>query len=55
MNPTLNGSSEIQHFERSDTFKIRNKVIFVFYPGLPHILLVLHMRGRIVYLLILSY
>ena len=27
-------NSEIQHFECSDTIEIRNRIIFIFYPGL---------------------
>ena len=37
MNPTCNGTSEIQHFERTDAIEIRDGIVFVFYPGLPHI------------------
>ena len=36
MSPTLNGSSVIQRFERSDVIKIRNGIILDFYVGLPH-------------------
>ena len=35
MSPALNGSSEIQRFERTDAIKICNGII-VFYPGLSH-------------------
>ena len=38
MSPALNGSSEIQRFECADATKIRNAIMFVFYPGLPHVL-----------------
>ena len=34
----LNGSSALQHFERGNTVKIRNGIMFDFYPGLPHLL-----------------
>ena len=37
MSPALNGSSALQHFERSNIVKIRNGIMFNFYPGLPHI------------------
>ena len=37
MSPTLNGSSEIQRFECADAIEIRDRIMFVFYPGLPHI------------------
>ena len=35
--PTLNGSSEIQHFECCDMIKINNGIMFIFYLRLPHI------------------
>ena len=38
MSPTLNGSSEIQHFECSDAIEISIGLIFDFYTGLPHVL-----------------
>ena len=38
MSPVLNGNSEIEHFECSDVIKISDRVMFVFYPGLRHIL-----------------
>ena len=37
MNPTLNGSSALEHFKRSNAIEIRNVIMFDFYPGLPHI------------------
>ena len=37
MNPALNGSSAIQHFEGSDGNKIRDGITFGFYTGLSHI------------------
>ena len=37
MSPTLNGSSALQHFEYSNAVKIRNRIMFDFYLGLPHI------------------
>ena len=36
MSSTLNESSVLQHFERGNTVKIHNGIIFDFYPGLPH-------------------
>ena len=38
MSPTLNGSSALQCFERCNTIKICNGIMFNFYPGLPHLL-----------------
>ena len=37
LSPTLNRSSEIRRFERSDAIEIRNGIIFDFYTGLTHI------------------
>ena len=37
MSPTLNGSSALQHFERSNAIEIGNGVMFDFDPGLPQI------------------
>ena len=37
MSPALNGSSEIQHFEHVDVIKIRDGIMFLFYPGLPRV------------------
>ena len=34
--PVLNGSSEIQCFECADAIKICNRIMFIFYPGMPH-------------------
>ena len=36
MSPALNGSSVLQRFEHSNAIKIRNGIMFDFYPGLPH-------------------
>ena len=36
MSPTLNGSSAIRRFERSDAIEIRDEITFDFYTGLPH-------------------
>ena len=40
MSPTRNGSSALQRFEHGNAFEIRNRIMFDFYPGLPHILVV---------------
>ena len=40
MSPALNGSSTLEHFERSNASEIRNRIMFDFYPGLPHMLTV---------------
>ena len=37
MSPALNGSSALERFEHSNAIKIRNGIMFNFYPGLPHI------------------
>ena len=37
MSTALNGSSTLEHFERSNTSEIRNGIMFNFYPGLPYI------------------
>ena len=37
MSPALNGSSTLERFERSDASEIRNRIMFDFYPGLPHV------------------
>ena len=42
MSPALNGSTALQHFERGNAVKIRNGIMFDFYPGLPHILYILY-------------
>ena len=34
ISPTLNGSSALQRFERSNASEIRNGIMFDFYPGL---------------------
>ena len=38
MSPTFSRSSALQRVKLSDALKIRNRTIFNFYPGLPHIL-----------------
>ena len=38
LNPALNGSSEMRHFERSDAIEICNGIISDFYTGLIHII-----------------
>ena len=37
LSPALNESSEISHFQCSDAIEICNRIMFVFYPGLPHV------------------
>ena len=37
ISPTLNGSSVLEHFERSNVIKLRNGIMFDFYQGLSHI------------------
>ena len=37
MNLALSRSSVLECFERSNASKIRNRAMFDFYPGLPHI------------------
>ena len=32
MSPTLNGTTALQHFEHSNTVKVRNRIMFDFYP-----------------------
>ena len=39
LSSTLNGSSEISRFKRRDPIEIRDRIMFVFYSGLPHIVL----------------
>ena len=36
VSPTLNGSSAIRRFERSNAVEIRDGITFDFYTGLPH-------------------
>ena len=43
MSPTLSGSSALEHFERGNAIEIRN-IMFDFYPGLPHLHLVLILK-----------
>ena len=37
MRPAFNGSSALERLECSNAIKIRNGIMFDFYPGLPHI------------------
>ena len=39
LNPTLNGGSEMQCFERSDPIEMRDRIVHVldFYTRLPHV------------------
>ena len=41
MSPACNGSTALLRFERGNALEIRNRIMFDFYPGLPHISLVL--------------
>ena len=43
MSPALNGSSALQRFECSNAIEIRNRIMFDFYLGLPHVCLYLCM------------
>ena len=36
MSPALSRSSEIQRFERADAIELCDRIMFAFYPGLPH-------------------
>ena len=44
MSPTFNGSFALQRFERDNAINIRNRIMFDFYPGLPHILFQEHLK-----------
>jgi len=44
MSPALKGSSALQRFERSNAIEIRNRIMFDFYPGLPHVLFLCAMK-----------
>ena len=37
MSPALNESSALQYFKHSNTMKIHDRIMFNFYPRLPHI------------------
>ena len=37
MSPTLNASSALERFKRSNAIEIHNGIMFGFYPGLPDI------------------
>ena len=39
MSPAFNGNSALERFERSYAIEIRNRILFDFYPGLPHIIM----------------
>ena len=36
MSPTLNRSTALQRFEHGNAVEICNRIMFDFYPGLPH-------------------
>ena len=40
MSPTLNGSIALQRFEHANTVEIRDGIMFDFYPGLSHVIIV---------------
>ena len=44
MSPARSGSTALQHFECGNVTAIRNGIMFNFYPGLPHILIVAQFR-----------
>ena len=44
--PALNEISVLQHFERNNVIEIRIRIMFDFYPGLPHTHLKLDNRRR---------
>ena len=37
MSPALNRNTALQHFKRSNAVMIHNRIMFNFYPGLPHL------------------
>ena len=37
MSPAFNRSSALERFEHSNEIEIHNRIMFDFYPGLPHI------------------
>ena len=41
MSPTRNGSSVLERFEHGNAIKIRNGIMFDFYPGLSHVICLL--------------
>ena len=40
MSRTLNGSTALQRFEHGNTVEIRDGIMFDFYLGLPHVIIV---------------
>ena len=36
MSPACNGSTALQRFKRGNAIAIHNRIMFDFYPGLPH-------------------
>ena len=46
ISPAFNGSSVLERFEHSNAINIRNRIMFDFYLGLPHMHLV-----RVIYIL----
>ena len=37
MSPALNESAVLEFYEHSNAIEIRNRIMFDFYPGLPHV------------------
>ena len=50
MNPALNGSSALQRFERGNAVEIRNRIMFGFYPGLPHVSYTSNVAGPLTFI-----
>ena len=46
LSSALNGSSEISRFKRRVVMEIRNGIIFDFYTGLTHVLVLCHYSGN---------
>ena len=37
MSPALNGSSAVERFKHGNAIELCNRIMFDFYPGLPHL------------------
>ena len=44
MSPTLSGTSVVLRAKFGDALEIRDGIIFDFYPGLPHMSFIRHIR-----------
>ena len=55
MSPTLNRSSVLGCFEHGNAIKIRNRIMFDFYPGLPHLFLTLSAKTSLFMMTILLF